>query len=154
MLATQGVSVRKNRLYLSRTGWRMIVNPRRFRRSNGVATKARVIYVLAQIIARLPSKETLLLSSYFCGIMYGDINACVMQTGTENELTSLLTGIKAIFEYIDCADIDSEYVLNFADMVLQDINDEDRLAAKLNITLDQAKALAYFCRALSPEEVL
>lgn len=154
MLATQGISAQKHRMYMLRTGWRMIVNPRRFRRSNSVVTKARVIYVLAQIIARLSHREALMLSSYFCGIMYGDINTCIMQAGTKEEFTTLMVGIRAIFEQIDCTVLNPEIALDFFDVVYQDINAEDRLATKLQLTIDQAKALAYFCRVLSPEEVL
>ena len=154
MLATQGISVQRHRIHIVRTSWRMIVNPRRFRRSNTVVTKARVIYVLAQIIARLSHREVLLLSSYFCGIMYDDINTCVMEVGTKEELTALMVGIRAIFECVDCTALAPEIALDFFEAIYQDINAEDRLATKLQLTIDQAKALAYFCRVLSPEEVL
>lgn len=155
MIALRGINVNTlgtNKLSL-REGWRLILNPRRYRKKVGIVFIAETVCIFAEIITRLSGQEASLLTSLYSGIAYGDIDVCIPKSFGK-DITVLLAEIRYVFEHINCNGAEPQIAFDFAEFAFMNVNREDLIMERLNCNVKQAKALTYFCRMLLPEEVL
>ncbi len=155
MIALKGIGVKaaiRSKIPLS-NGWKLIVNPRRYRDKVGLVYKAKMLCVYSEIVVRLSEVKVSVLVSLFAGIAYNDLNSCVPK-----ELIMLvpvtLYQIRYTFEHIDFENINPALATDFLEYIYQNIDDEEAISERLDCSLIRAKAITYFCKVLSPEEKL
>lgn len=135
------------------SGWRMIVNPKQYRRKVGLAYKAKALCIYSEVVMRLSEEKVSLLANFFAGIAHNDINACIPKNFAALLIVTL-SQIRYVFEYLDCRCMESALAIDFLEYIYQNIDNEEAISEHLECSLIRAKAITYFCKVLSPEEKL
>ena len=134
-------------------GWRMIIDPRRYRMELPILNKAKILCVLTEILAVISAEKVMLLALFFSGVLDNSIGEHLSQEEAPL-ITVLLGDIINAFRQFKGYDVEPSTALAVLDTIYQHIDDVEYIMQTFNFTDSQACALIDYCKVLSPEDKL
>ena len=134
---------------LFKQGWKIIINPRAYRRRVSAPSFSRTFSVLGEIVARMPKEVADTFSSYYAGLP-DNVADCVSACCVE-DFINFSVEIEHAFNCVSYNDIDANKAIDFLNFVVRNIDKEEFISQKYNLTLAQTKVLTYYLRAFFPD---